>query len=314
MNTPAAGHETPRSWLARIDDAVYFVEKGIVTTALLALALSYFLDIVHVEAMSADNALDRLIYRFAGYGSFERPDEAFRQMVQTWISPPVLFLFTFGLAWLAVAVRDPEGRLGAGPRALRSLGTVAVLFALTEAIIHVPSRWVTAATILLVLGAYGVRAYKKGELGRFVALWIPGSAPFVWLVWTMGPGYSWAQDLGKVLIMWVGFVGASMATREQKHIRIDFIRKALPPRLRSRYNAVSHFVTLTFCGLLGVLSIDYLQVQMRVGGDLSALRLPAWWIVLPIALSLVVMFARFSARFVVALRGGEAGLGEGASH
>lgn len=43
-------------------------------------------------------------------------------------------------------------------------------------------------------------------------------------------GFLWADPLLRYLVVWVGFLGAVVATKEEKHLGIDFLNRLLSPR------------------------------------------------------------------------------------
>ncbi|MEE2789501.1 MAG: TRAP transporter small permease subunit, partial [Myxococcota bacterium] len=79
-----------------------------------------------------------------------------------------------------------------------------------------------------------------------VRLWSPVLAvTIVWAGWYgcaqlptdivtggMQLGYVWSQELALILLAWVAFIGASMATRAGRHIQVDALSKILPARVR----------------------------------------------------------------------------------
>lgn len=303
---PAGGIAT---LVRRVSDAVYFFERGVVTAALLLLAVVYFYDIVSVEIAASDHAFDRLIYRFAGYDQYNRPDEAFRSTVKGLYSPLLLSVLTFGLGYLAVYAVDTKRRFGFPARLGLSAAFVVAAYGVLQAIAYLPSVWLSGATLLAAVVIYGLRAHRGGFLLGYALAWIPGAVCFGWLMLNITPGYSWGQDLGKLLIMVVGFVGASMATREKKHIEIDFIRKIIPDNKRSYYNAFSHLITIIFCCIVLALAVAYLVEEHESGSRLSSIPIRGSWIVFPIPYAMFMMVLRFSVRFVSALRGEESELG-----
>ena len=48
-----------------------------------------------------------------------------------------------------------------------------------------------------------------------------------------GSGFIWGDDLVKVIVLWVGFLGAAYASRDAKHINIDIISRFLPAQISS---------------------------------------------------------------------------------
>ncbi|MGH8560727.1 MAG: TRAP transporter small permease, partial [Nevskiales bacterium] len=44
--------------------------------------------------------------------------------------------------------------------------------------------------------------------------------------------FSWGDPLTRLLVLWVGLLGALAATRQNRHIAIDLVTHLLPPRVR----------------------------------------------------------------------------------
>lgn len=300
-----------KTWLHRVDDGVYLLEKGVVVFALFAMAVTYFLDIAHLEFLAKDNALDRLIYRFVGIGANERPPDSLHDRVHGFWSPLILVVVTMLLAYGAVLARDRDGVLSFGGRLVRAVAVVGCAALFVVIVMYVPSNWIMTGLLAVIVAIYGKTAYLGGKstLLTYVVVWLVAAYPVVSVVYSVGDGYAWSTDVAKVMIMWVGFLGASMATKEHKHIRIDFIRKAVPDAHVSKYNAFSHLVTIAFCIVLLVLAVVYLQQRIRLGAMLPSIHLKAWLIVAPIPISIAIMLARFVGHFVVACRGGDVDAG-----
>ena len=147
----------------------------------------------------------------------------------------------------------------------------------------VPARW----TCLLVLAAILVPAARKGlaegKVASLAGAGLGGLAVAAFFLTKVGDDYVWSVELASVLLMYVGFFGASMATREGRHIQVDAVRKKLSPTQLPLYNAVCGVVTLLFCTLLLVLSVQYVADQLGhcllytspSPRDLSTSRMPS---------------------------------------
>ena len=126
----------------------------------------------------------------------------------------------------------------------------------------------------------------------------------------MPNGLTWSQDVALVLTLWVGFVGASMCTYENRHLRVEAAQRFLPPRLRPLVGFVSGlFTTLVCAGLLWV-SIRYVgfhyqeYVSTKGQGNLipgTVLPKFAGFLALPVAFAF--MSVRFFVKALAALRG-----------
>lgn len=105
-------------------------------------------------------------------------------------------------------------------------------------------------------------------------------------------GFVWLDPMLRVMVLWIGLLGAMAATRVDKHIRIDVLTRLLPPKLK----IVSHSLTLAFAGAIsGIIAWhSYLFVisEMEYGGNAFA-GIPAWTLETIIPFSFAVMTLRF---------------------
>jgi TRAP-type C4-dicarboxylate transport system permease small subunit len=42
---------------------------------------------------------------------------------------------------------------------------------------------------------------------------------------------SWSEEVGRYVMIWLGFLGASLAIREGQHVGVEFVVNRVPPRL-----------------------------------------------------------------------------------
>ncbi len=63
-------------------------------------------------------------------------------------------------------------------------------------------------------------------------------------------GILWGDVAARSLVLWVGFFGAYIATRENKHFRIDVLTRFLAPRLRLWLSAFSDLFGAAVCYFL----------------------------------------------------------------
>jgi TRAP-type C4-dicarboxylate transport system permease small subunit len=112
-------------------------------------------------------------------------------------------------------------------------------------------------------------------------------------------GYVWSQELSLILLAWVAFIGASMATRAGRHIQVDALSKILPASLRPWTRALGLLVSALFCAYLTYLAYEHLFSKPAgdywTGEIRPATRLPAWIIILSALVSFGLMTARFGA-------------------
>jgi TRAP-type C4-dicarboxylate transport system permease small subunit len=107
----------------------------------------------------------------------------------------------------------------------------------------------------------------------------------------------WAEPLGRLLVLWVSLVGASLVTGENRHIKIDLMSDLLPPRLLPYRQLLLSTACAVITGFILKAAISYVRMEAAFGGELFA-GLPNWagQLILPIGFS--VMFLRFVLKVV----------------
>ena len=107
-------------------------------------------------------------------------------------------------------------------------------------------------------------------------------------------GFVWADELIKLMVLWLAMVGSIAATRDNRHIRIDALSHVLPPLAIEITRALVDLFAAVICGVIAWQTWRYLQVEIEYQ-DTVLVNIPAWIAhsVLPIAFLLI------SFRFVV---------------
>ena len=115
-------------------------------------------------------------------------------------------------------------------------------------------------------------------------------------------GFSWGDPLLRLLVLWLGLMGAMVATRLDRHIAVDALLRVLSPALQRIARIMTKLATAAVCALLAyhsarLVAIDY-EFQSLVIGSV-----PAWIgdLILPIAFS--VMTLRLVLQSIVLFRG-----------
>ena len=88
-------------------------------------------------------------------------------------------------------------------------------------------------------------------------------------------GIVWGDVAARYLVIWVGFFGAYLATREGKHFHVDALVRLFPFRIRFWCRAVTDLFAAFVCGFLLRASITFVQVGIDPGSILF-LGIPEW--------------------------------------
>lgn len=109
-----------------------------------------------------------------------------------------------------------------------------------------------------------------------------------WANFLMG-ALDWSEPFVRLLVLWLTFLGASILTRENKHIRIDLMSELLP----SGWQPLRDFMLSVSCVIVSAFalkaSIDYILVEMTYGSALF-LSIPTWiaQAIIPIGFSTIL--------------------------
>jgi len=103
-------------------------------------------------------------------------------------------------------------------------------------------------------------------------------------------GILWGDIFLRHLVLWVGFIGASLATKENKHINIDLFGRLM----KGKYQSFIHTITNIFASFISFyLSQAAWRFVMdeREFGTIIFNEVPAWYfqIIIPIGFGLMGM-------------------------
>ena len=110
-------------------------------------------------------------------------------------------------------------------------------------------------------------------------------------------GFVWGDDLLRHGVLWISLLGATRATLEGKHIRIDLLPRILPARLGLIADSLCCFISLFVCVLLAWASWNFVQGE-RLAGDIAFASIPYWWLVLIFPISFGLMAFRFCLNYI----------------
>lgn len=108
-----------------------------------------------------------------------------------------------------------------------------------------------------------------------------------------GLGYSWAPNIALTLLLWMAFLGASMATHDKRHLALDAVRKIVPAKHTRLYAALSFVVSAIVTAAFFYLSYTYFG--KRIAEEPEPGKIPDWIKVMSIPVALGTMTVRFFA-------------------
>lgn len=102
----------------------------------------------------------------------------------------------------------------------------------------------------------------------------------------------WGDVLVRILVLWVGLVGAMVASRQGNHINIDILDRYLPGRAKTAVNFGVELFTALICSGVAYFSLRFVQMEYLDGGMAFA-RVPAWVCEAIIPFAFVVIALRY---------------------
>ena len=161
------------------------------------------------------------------------------------------------------------------------------LLARIEGWLIVLMLWLMVLLTFIQVGLRSLYTYAHLQWANAMLGHIDGTGPFV-----------------RLLVLWLTFLGASLLTKEGKHITIDICSSLLPKRWLPAREVVLALVCIFICAVMFKVSVDYIQMEMAFGGT-TLLGFPTWLgqVILPAG------FALLCFRFLIkALQEGIRGL------
>lgn len=105
-------------------------------------------------------------------------------------------------------------------------------------------------------------------------------------------GIPWADPMLRYTVLWLAFIGASVATRENRHINIDVLTRLLSPKLKKIASILTNLFALSVCLILLKSSIDFIKIEMEFPSEIF-LGLKNWMLEIIIPIGFSIMSLRF---------------------
>lgn len=105
-------------------------------------------------------------------------------------------------------------------------------------------------------------------------------------------GIFWADSALRIMVLWIGMIGAMYASRNKKHIRIDLLSHYLPEKLRANIWRLTEFVSAIICLVVAYYSIDFIRYEYQ-DGSIAFANVPVWLCESIIPFAFIVMGLRY---------------------
>lgn len=119
-------------------------------------------------------------------------------------------------------------------------------------------------------------------------------------------GLLWADTLLRHLVLWLGFLGAALATFERRQFAMDALVRKLRPGPRRRVHAGVHAVSALVAACLLWASVKFLKEEFASPSPLftaGGVAVPAWTIELILPVGFLLLLFHTSIRLAEELTG-----------
>ena len=106
-------------------------------------------------------------------------------------------------------------------------------------------------------------------------------------------GIIWADELVKLLVLWIAMLGSIAASRDDRHLRIDVLSHALPEKMVVLSRLVVELFAAVICGVVAWHAYRWLQIEVEYQ-DTVLVDFPAWLAHGILPLAFVLMTYRFA--------------------
>ena len=115
-------------------------------------------------------------------------------------------------------------------------------------------------------------------------------------------GISWGDPLVRYLVLWVGFIGASLASKEGKHITIEVFSRWFSGHGNRYLKPIPYLVSVFICSLMTFAGWTFVQNEAQMGGTFF-LEIPVWipHVIIPITFALMTLRFGFRAFATLAM-------------
>lgn len=110
-------------------------------------------------------------------------------------------------------------------------------------------------------------------------------------------GLFWADEILRHLVLWIGLIGASLATREQCHLRMDVLAHGLSGHCQAGLRLTASLLAIVGCVFLAHAAWTYVSYEYMAQTKLS-MGLPIWVAQSILPIGFAFMALRFALRAV----------------
>jgi TRAP-type C4-dicarboxylate transport system permease small subunit len=111
-------------------------------------------------------------------------------------------------------------------------------------------------------------------------------------------GFVWIDPLLRILVLWLGLIGATVASRHNRHIRIDLLSRYFERNSHRLIQSVVGQVSAWTCLVIAWYGLDWIKLDYA-DGTTSFAGLPAWVVEVIVPLAFALIGLRYFLRSIL---------------
>jgi TRAP-type C4-dicarboxylate transport system permease small subunit len=297
------------AWLHRLDRAMYVGERTIVIVFLVAIAATMFLDVLYGRLVAQDSKIGKVLAKIAGVDDLET-----RTWIDQTVAPWIGLVLGVGMLWFALWTAEKHR----GSPFLKMKQSALVMTLIVGLGVGLACWVMTVVSseqfyLLVYVAAAGMyvrhllRARPEGWRVRVGVLAVVVTPLYVYLALIWIPeGYTWSQELSLMMLLWIGFLGASVCAYEGKHLRMEAFDRLLPPKAKKWIHAVGFVAAAAFSAFLCILGWEYVTGP-AAATESAQMGIPDRASIVSVPVAFAITTLRFIAAAASSALGGEYG-------
>lgn len=105
-----------------------------------------------------------------------------------------------------------------------------------------------------------------------------------------GVSMNWTEEVARFILVWVTFLGATVAYHDGRHIAVDFLSGMVSAKLVFFFKVVKILVCLVFLGVAGYFSHIYMGLQSFQKSPSMGISMNNVYLVIPVSFSLIFIY------------------------
>lgn len=287
-------------FIKKLNDWIFQVERWIVVVSLTVMSVVVFLSVVYRRYADPESVLATKIADW--FFDAERGTSTWQTLQD--IANPISLVAIAAVVYLGFRTASRRPLWNRGDETGK-----------TEAEIHgepLSHGMCALYTVLTVLAAWGlmVLLFGTGKIAQNECIEMASKGDRSLACGRFPAGLNWAQPFALILTLWVSFIGASMATKENLHLKVEAVQQALPEKLQRISGLISGLFTAAFCLLLAYLSMKWAegkheewQNSDHLGGLHVGVEIPYWMSFSIVPIAYLLMSVRFIGLGYLAFKG-----------